>query len=108
MLSWRCPPLPHRVYAELALPPLPHRVYAELALPPLPHRVYAELALHYILRVASGLLSRPLHEQQEREHAMAELPPPMLHGNWEPATPSCFFSDNFRSRVVEAKARSCA
>ena len=66
--------------------------------------MYAELALHYILRVASGLLSRPLHEQQEREHAMAELPPPMLHGNWEPATPSCFFSDNFRSRVVEAKA----
>ena len=46
-----------------------------------PCRVYAELAVHYILRVASSLLSRPLNERQERELAVEELPPPMLPGD---------------------------
>ena len=68
-----------------------------------PCRAYAELALHYILRIANGLIRMPLNESQEQAYAHAELPPPMIPGNWEPATPSCFFSEKFRSTFTETK-----
>ena len=63
-------------------------------------RAFAELALHYILRVATGLLTRPLEEQRERQYVMEALPKPMVAGNYEPTAPSCFFGESFRDKVV--------
>ena len=63
-------------------------------------RAFAELALHYILRVATGLLTRPLEEQRERQYVTEALPKPMVAGNYEPTAPSCFFGESFRDKVV--------
>ena len=82
----------------------------------------AELVFHFVAQIAASVLPWPAAvvfdsssdssssgdgspSSSSRHHqspAPLELPPPMLPGNWEPSSPSCFFGEALKRIVVDA------